>query len=47
VESLQQLISAYGYWAVAVSAAVESIGIPLPAETTLVLAALYASAHQI
>jgi membrane protein DedA with SNARE-associated domain len=45
VDSLQQLISTYGYWAVAVSAAVESIGIPFPAETTLVLAALYAGTH--
>jgi membrane protein DedA with SNARE-associated domain len=45
MEHLQQLISVYGYWAVAGSAAAESIGVPLPAETLLVLAALYAGAH--
>jgi membrane protein DedA with SNARE-associated domain len=45
VEALQQLISTYGYWAVAGIAAAESMGIPLPGETALVLAALYAGTH--
>ena len=45
VEYLQQLIATYGYWAVGVIVALESMGIPLPGETVLVLAALYAGGH--
>ena len=45
MEALQQLISGYGYWAVAGIAAIESMGIPLPGETALVLAAVYAGTH--
>ncbi len=45
MEALQQLISTYGYWAVAGIAAAESMGIPLPGETALVFAALYAGTH--
>jgi len=37
-----QLISAYGYWAVLAVVGLESLGIPLPGETTLIAAALYA-----
>jgi membrane protein DedA with SNARE-associated domain len=46
VGHLQHLISSYGYWAVAAIVAAESMGVPLPGETTLVLAALYAANHQ-
>jgi membrane protein DedA with SNARE-associated domain len=41
-ESLVHLLEAYGYWAIAVTVAVESSGIPFPGETVLVLAATYA-----
>ncbi len=36
------LISTYGYWAVAGVVALESMGLPLPGETTLIAAAAYA-----
>jgi membrane protein DedA with SNARE-associated domain len=39
---LNQLISAYGYWAVMLFVGVESIGIPFPGETMLLAAAIYA-----
>ena len=42
-EMLQQLISSYGYWAIALVVGLESMGIPLPGETILVLAAIYAA----
>ena len=42
-ETLQQLISTHGYWAVALIVGLESMGIPLPGETVLVLAAIYAA----
>ena len=45
-EHLRHLISAYGYWSVAVIVALESMGLPLPGETVLVVAALYAATHQ-
>lgn len=41
---LQQLIAHYGYVAVALVVAIESVGVPLPGETALVTAALYAGA---
>jgi membrane protein DedA with SNARE-associated domain len=37
-----QFIVHYGYWAVGVVIALESIGLPLPGEATLIAAALYA-----
>ena len=43
-EHLQQLVSSYGYWAIALIVGLESMGIPLPGETILVLAAIYAAA---
>ena len=46
MEHLQHLIASYGYWAVAGIVAAESMGVPLPGESVLVLAALYAGAHQ-
>jgi membrane protein DedA with SNARE-associated domain len=44
-EHLRHLISAYGYWSVAAIVALESMGLPLPGETVLVVAALYAATH--
>ena len=44
-EHLRHLISAYGYWSIAVIVALESMGLPLPGETVLVVAALYAATH--
>ena len=41
-EELSILIAAYGCWFIAGIIALESMGIPLPGETALVLAALYA-----
>lgn len=40
---LADLIAAHGYWVVALIIGVESMGIPLPGETVLVLAAIYAA----
>jgi membrane protein YqaA with SNARE-associated domain len=45
VGELQQLVSAHGYWAVALIVGLESMGLPLPGETILVLAAIYAAAE--
>jgi membrane protein DedA with SNARE-associated domain len=42
-ENLQSLISTYGYLAVGVIVGLESMGLPLPGETVLVVASLYAS----
>ena len=45
---LRHLLSVYGYWAVVAFVGIESIGIPLPGETMLVAAAIYAGAsHQL
>jgi membrane protein DedA with SNARE-associated domain len=41
-ESLDSLIASNGYWVVATVVALESMGIPVPGETTLVTAAIYA-----
>lgn len=40
--SVADLISAYGYWAVAGVIAVESMGLPVPGEATLIAAAIIA-----
>jgi membrane protein DedA with SNARE-associated domain len=45
MDPLQQLIASYGCWMVGGVVAAESMGIPLPGEATLVLAALYAGTH--
>jgi membrane protein DedA with SNARE-associated domain len=42
---LAQLISTYGIWLVAAFVALESIGIPLPAEAALIAAAFFAAHH--
>jgi membrane protein DedA with SNARE-associated domain len=41
---LTELITTYGYWAVGGIVGLESMGIPLPGETILVTAAIYAGA---
>jgi membrane protein DedA with SNARE-associated domain len=43
---VSEFIAHYGYWAVAVVIALESIGLPLPGEATLIAAALYAGSTQ-
>jgi membrane protein DedA with SNARE-associated domain len=43
---LADLISAHGYWIVAVVVGLESMGIPAPGETTLVTAAIFAGTTQ-
>ena len=40
---LQQLVSLHGYWVVGLMVGLESLGLPLPGETILVLAAIYAA----
>ena len=45
---MTNLIATHGYWIVAVVVGLESMGIPLPGETTLVSAAIYAgSTHHL
>jgi membrane protein DedA with SNARE-associated domain len=45
---LQHLLATYGYWAVFVFVAIESIGIPFPGETILLVAAIDAGkTHQL
>jgi membrane protein DedA with SNARE-associated domain len=45
---IAQLLNHYGYWAVAGMVGLESIGIPLPGEATLIAAAIYAgSTHRL
>jgi membrane protein DedA with SNARE-associated domain len=43
-EALQNLVSTHGYWVIALIVGLESMGIPLPGETILVLASIYAAA---
>lgn len=40
--NLSHLLATYGYWAVFALVAAESLGIPLPGETALIIAAAYA-----
>jgi hypothetical protein len=42
-QSGAHFISTHGYWAVALVVGLESIGLPLPGETALVLATIYAA----
>ncbi len=37
-----QLIASYGYWSVFLLVGAESLGIPLPGETALITAGIYA-----
>jgi membrane protein DedA with SNARE-associated domain len=39
---LNHLVATYGYWAVALVVGVESLGVPVPGETALILAAILA-----
>jgi membrane protein DedA with SNARE-associated domain len=41
-ESLRNLVASHGYWVLATVVALESMGIPMPGETMLVTAAVYA-----
>ena len=46
--NIAQLIARYGYWAVGTAIVLESLGLPLPGEATLIAAALYAgSTHRL
>jgi membrane protein DedA with SNARE-associated domain len=42
VEHLREFVAAYGYWAVILFVGMESAGVPLPGETALVTAAVFA-----
>ncbi len=45
---LQRLLATYGYWAVFLFVGIESIGIPFPGETMLIVAAIFAGkTHQL
>lgn len=46
-ETLTSFISSYGYIAVFVLVALESLGIPLPGETTLITAAAFAGSGRL
>lgn len=39
---MNHLVANYGYWAIALLVGAESIGVPLPGETILIVAAIYA-----
>ncbi|MBO0732243.1 MAG: hypothetical protein J2P57_23485, partial [Acidimicrobiaceae bacterium] len=39
---MNHLIATYGYWFVALFVGAESLGVPLPGETALILAGIYA-----
>jgi membrane protein DedA with SNARE-associated domain len=46
--NVTHFIADYGYWAVAIVIALESVGLPVPGEATLIAAALYAgSTHKL
>ena len=42
--TIAQLVQTYGYWAVFLAVGLESLGLPMPGETTLIAAALFAGA---
>ena len=44
-EQLHHLFATYGVWTVAVIVGLESLGVPLPGETILILASVYAATH--
>jgi len=48
MSTIGHLIHSLGYWAVFLLVAAESLGVPLPGETALILAAVYAgNSHQL
>jgi membrane protein DedA with SNARE-associated domain len=38
--TIAQLVQTYGYWVVFLAVGLESLGVPIPGETTLIAAAL-------
>ena len=44
--TLTSLIGTHGYWVVAAVVALESMGLPMPGETALITAAIYAGTTQ-
>jgi membrane protein DedA with SNARE-associated domain len=44
-DHIAHLIATYGYLAIGIVVALESMGVPLPGESVLILAALYAARH--
>ena len=44
-DGLDHVVNNYGYVAVALTIGIESMGVPLPGETILVLAAMYPAVH--
>jgi membrane protein DedA with SNARE-associated domain len=42
-QALENLVATHGYWVIALIVGLESMGMPLPGETILVLAAIYAA----
>ena len=44
-EAVQRLIVTYGYWTLAIIIGLESLGLPLPGETALIIASVYAGTH--
>jgi membrane protein DedA with SNARE-associated domain len=43
-----QLLSTYGYWGIAITVGLESMGVPVPGETVLIAAAVYvATTHHL
>ena len=44
-QGLDNLVATYGYLAVALGVGLESMGLPIPGETILVVAAVYAATH--
>ena len=44
-QGLDHLVATYGYLAVALGVGLESMGLPIPGETILVVAAVYAATH--
>lgn len=48
MDTFNHLVAHHGYWVVAIVVSLESMGVPLPGETTLVSAAIYAgSTHEL
>ncbi|MBK9081803.1 MAG: DedA family protein [Rhizobiales bacterium] len=45
-ETLHHAMATYGLWGLAGIVALESMGLPLPGETALILAAVYAGSHE-
>ena len=45
MDHLPDLVVQYGYWAIFIVIALESAGVPMPGETILISAAVYAGAH--